>query len=57
MSWLETSAYLPFERAKGIRLPPTMATLRGLVVTLCHSRLLWCPMARKAALASIVTRE
>src|SRR5699024_2399008 len=33
MSWLDASAYLPFDRAKGIRLPPTMATLRGLVVT------------------------
>src|SRR5699024_6057647 len=33
MSGLDASAYLPLDRAKGIRLPPTMATLRGLVVT------------------------
>ena len=31
MSWLEASAYAPNCRAKGMRLPPRMAALRGLV--------------------------
>jgi hypothetical protein len=29
MSWLDAWAYLEFERANGMRFPPTMAALRG----------------------------
>ena len=32
MSWFEASAYGPLERAKGIRLPPRMAILSGIVL-------------------------
>jgi len=28
MSWFDAFAYGPFDRAKGIRLPPMIATLR-----------------------------
>src|SRR4051794_34494260 len=53
MSWLDASAYAPFDRAKGIRLPPTTATRRVLA---CIGVLLltWCLLTAGDILARSV---
>src|SRR3954453_10077168 len=53
MSWLDASAYAPFDQAKGIRLPPTTATRRVLA---CIGVLLltWCLLTAGDILARSV---